>query len=628
MVKPVSMGTDDLFMRLWVNETFRVFYDRLINDEDRKWYKELILELLGKNFKMSADPQELFVENKIMFGDLLKLDAPVQYYECITDRPKLLKVLHASLDEYNMSNSSKMNLVLFDDALEHILRIARVLKQPRGHIMLIGVGGSGKQSLIRLCSYMRSMEYKMIEITKGFNTDAFKEVMKGFMKLAGIDGLGIAFVMTDTQIIDESFIENLNNLLNTGEIPNLMLPEDKDEIMNGVRPKCLEKKIVDSIDNINALFVSRIREFLHICLCMSPVGDTLRVRCRQFPSLVNCCTLDWFARWPEEALLYVSTEFLKELPDVDQEVKDGLAEMCMKIHISVEETSEQFWASLRRRVYTTPKSYLDLISLYLKVLESKRDEYHTNKTRLANGLSKLNEANTEIAELKIKLETMKPILIEKNEQLKVALVKVNADKEIADAKERVVSGEAEVVNKKAAEAQAIADDAQADLDAAEPELKAAAKAVQQLDKNSIVEIKALPKPPEGVEFVMQCVMVLLGKKTSWADVRNTLSDVTGFMNSLIDYNVEKTSEKVWKKARDGWISKPQFEPGAVRKISVAASALCTWAIASSRYQAVTKRVAPKKAKHAEVTAVLKEAQAELQIKLDEVQKVKDAVAKL
>jgi dynein heavy chain len=90
-----------------------------------------------------------------MFGDLLKLDSPIQYYECITDKTKLLKILHGGLDEYNMSNSSKMNLVLFDDALEHILRIARVLKQPRGHIMLIGVGGSGKQSLIKLCTFMR-----------------------------------------------------------------------------------------------------------------------------------------------------------------------------------------------------------------------------------------------------------------------------------------------------------------------------------------------------------------------------------------------------------------------------------------------------------------------------------------
>lgn len=104
--------------------------------------------------------------------------------------------------------------------------------------------------------------------------------MKGHMKSAGIDGTGISFVMTDTQIINESFVENLNNLLNTGEIQNLMLPEDKDEIVNGVRPICNQKKIIDTLDNINSLFVSRVRENLHICLCMSPVGAVLRVRCR------------------------------------------------------------------------------------------------------------------------------------------------------------------------------------------------------------------------------------------------------------------------------------------------------------------------------------------------------------
>jgi len=76
---------------------------------------------------------------------------------------------------------------------------------------------------------------------------------------------------------------------------------------------------------------------------MSPVGDTLRVRCRQFPSLVNCCTLDYFSSWPEEALLFVSSEFLKELPDVTEPIRAGLAEMCMKIHLSVEETSEAFF---------------------------------------------------------------------------------------------------------------------------------------------------------------------------------------------------------------------------------------------------------------------------------------------
>lgn len=93
---------------------------------------------------MQIDPEEVFHREKIMFGDLLRLDAPVKLYEEIKDKSKLLKVLGGMLDEYNVGNSNKMNLVFFDDAVEHILRIVRVLRQPRGNIMLIGVGGSGK----------------------------------------------------------------------------------------------------------------------------------------------------------------------------------------------------------------------------------------------------------------------------------------------------------------------------------------------------------------------------------------------------------------------------------------------------------------------------------------------------
>jgi len=158
-------------MRLWVNECSRVFGDRLINEEDLNWFKDIVMELISKNFKQPADKDEVF--STLKFGDLLKLDSPVQYYEYINDKPKLVKALMNGLEEYNSSNSNKMNLVLFDDALEHILRIARCLKQPRGHVMLIGVGGSGKQSLIKLCTYMRSMEYTMIELTKGYGLPQF-----------------------------------------------------------------------------------------------------------------------------------------------------------------------------------------------------------------------------------------------------------------------------------------------------------------------------------------------------------------------------------------------------------------------------------------------------------------------
>ena len=75
MTKPVSIQNEDLFMRLWVNECFRVFHDRLVSDEDRKWFKDFTVELIGRNFKMACDPDELFTS--LRFGDLLKLDSPV-----------------------------------------------------------------------------------------------------------------------------------------------------------------------------------------------------------------------------------------------------------------------------------------------------------------------------------------------------------------------------------------------------------------------------------------------------------------------------------------------------------------------------------------------------------------------
>ena len=155
-------------------------------------------------------------------------------------------------------------------------------------------------------------------------------------------------------------------------------------------------------------FNERVREKLHITLCMSPVGDALRVRCRMFPSLVNCCTLNWFDRWPEAALLYVSSEFLKDVEVPSDGIRRNLAEMCMVIHTTVEEKATEFYDKLRRRVYTTPKSYLDLIQLYITSLEEKRGESMRSKRRLALGLQKLKDTNISIAEFKLKIEELQP----------------------------------------------------------------------------------------------------------------------------------------------------------------------------------------------------------------------------
>jgi dynein heavy chain len=111
-------------------------------------------------------------------------------------------------------------------------------------------------------------------------------------------------------------------------------------------------------------FIEGIRENLHIVLCMSPVGEALRVRCRKFPSLVNCCVIDWFSRWPESALREVALKFLESQSASIAAYSDQLASSCVEASVLVERACEQFLREIRRRVYTTPKSFLDHIRLY------------------------------------------------------------------------------------------------------------------------------------------------------------------------------------------------------------------------------------------------------------------------
>ena len=304
--------------------------------------------------------------------------------------------------------------------------------------------------------------------------------------------------------------------------------------------------------------------------------------------------------------------------------------MCMKIHRSVEDTSDLFFSQLRRKVYTTPKSYLDLISLYTKVLASKREIFQTNKNRLAIGLKKLNDTNAEIAILSANIKEMTPKLEAKNEELKVELVVVNADKEVANEKEKVVSAEAEIVNKQAQESQAIADDCQTVLDAALPQLQAAQNALKNLDSKMVTEVKGFSKIPDGALDVLRCVSLLLGdNKKEWKDIqKHTLSNVNEFMNKLMNYDVKKTKESVWKRARDNYIEKDAFEPDLIKSSSVAAATLAVWCIACSKYQKVVKEVTPKQEKLKNAKATLKEAQDILDVKLADVKVVKDKIALL
>jgi dynein heavy chain len=128
-------------------------------------------------------------------------------------------------------------------------------------------------------------------------------------------------------------------MLNSGEVPNLWPADEKAVVIDETRELNEKKKRPEDPDTIYKTFVEKVRNDLHIVLCMSPVGDSLRVRCRKFPSLVDCCGLDWFSGWPAEALVSVARSILIDTPDFPrpktcdfENLISSLAEMCREVH--------------------------------------------------------------------------------------------------------------------------------------------------------------------------------------------------------------------------------------------------------------------------------------------------------
>lgn len=240
----------------------------------------------------------------------------------------------------------------------------------------------------------------------------------------------IAFLFTDSQIKEETMIEDINNLLNSGEVPNLFQTDERVEIIEKMRQVDRQKDKSLQTDGsplaLFNLFVTLVRDQLHMALAFSPIGDGFRTRVRTFPSLINCCTIDWFQPWPQDALLAVATRFLGEveLSDTEREVA---IEMCQVFHSSTEQLTHDFYLRLKRKTYVTPTSYLELISTFKQLLGKKRDEVSKAKKRYEVGLEKLDFAATQVSVMQGDLQALQPKLVEAAANVQKILTEVERE---------------------------------------------------------------------------------------------------------------------------------------------------------------------------------------------------------
>ena len=129
-----------------------------------------------------------------------------------------------------------MDIVLFRDAIIHISKIYRVINFNRGHCLLVGVGGSGRHSLTRLASYISDMSSDYLQIRSDFSLRDFRFKLQSMYRHAafGQKQPKTVFIFSDNDVVDEVFLEDIQNQLNGGIVPNIFNTEDlykiKDEV--------------------------------------------------------------------------------------------------------------------------------------------------------------------------------------------------------------------------------------------------------------------------------------------------------------------------------------------------------------------------------------------------------------
>jgi dynein heavy chain len=253
-----------------------------------------------------------------------------------------------------------------------------------------------------------------------------------------------------------------------------------DQIMLAMRPICQAEGLSLTKQSMYERFLSRVQSNLHLVLAFSPMGNAFRTRLINFPSLVTCCTIDWFSEWPAEALRGVAHEVFADVEFPSAAVSDGIVSLCRDIHIGVERASARYKEEVRRYNYVTPTSYLELLAIFKKVLAEKREELGTAKRRLSVGLDKMNQTDKDVAVMKAELIVLQPNLVKTAAEVEALMISIERDKAVAAETKAVVEIEKAAAAAKAVECKAIKDSAEAGLAEALPALDAAVACLKNL----------------------------------------------------------------------------------------------------------------------------------------------------
>ena len=575
-------------VRLWAHEALRLFEDRLVTEDEKEWCEEAIDRIAQQSFGIQDDT----LERPILYSTYL-----TKAYKSVGIE-ELRKYVIAKLHQFNEEEYS-IQLVVFDSVLEHILRIDRVLRQPIGHMLLVGASGVGKTTLSRFVSWMNGLSVFQIKAGRNFTLVDFDANLREVMKRAGCKREKITFIFDESNVLSVAFLERMNALLASGEVPGLFEGEEYAALINSYKENQENNKRLESDEEIYATFIKNVQRNLHVVFTMNPANPDFSNRTASSPAIFNRCVIDWFGDWSNEALYQVARELTENLDIPDNSIKDSensthdvIVQLIVKTHNLVKSLNDQLKKGAKRFNYITPRDFIDFIKHLTELHRQKKTILEEQQYHLNSGLNQLKKTEEKVQELDQSLKKYKIELdakeVEANEKMEMMVVgQKQAEENEEKLKKLMIKLEAK--QKEIAERSVIV---QADLDKAGPALEAAKNSVSNIGKDELNDIKSLLKPPVLIRLTMEGVTYLLtGKKNEWKDVLSIMKR-PDFIKKILELDVDNVKDNIKKKVTQEYLKNPEWDIKKITKAFKAAGALAEWLESQLSYADILSKVDP------------------------------------
>ncbi|KAL2095874.1 hypothetical protein ACEWY4_008022 [Coilia grayii] len=591
-----STTATDTVLEIVAYEARRLFRDRIVSTKDLNNFDNILMSVIRGDWGSDVldNMSDTFY---VTWGAAHEAGAVVAPGQSLPphgkplgrlDSADLKEVIRKGIVMYGRDNR-ELDILLFHEVLDFMSRVDRVLSRPGGSLLLAGRSGVGRRTVTSVVSHMHAATLFTPKVSRSYALKQFKADLKTVMQLAGIEGQQVVLLLEDYQFVHPAFLEMVNSLLSSGEVPGLYSTEELEPLLSSLKDQASQDGFTGPIFNY---FAYRIQQNLHIVLIMDCTNANFTINCESNPALYRKCSVQWMEGWSESSMKKIPDMLLAQISGEEETTGRGDKKNRAAGHGDLSRSFLQIHESCRE-YGATPSQYMSLLRVYGSIHSSKQAALTHRQSHLQAGVAKLNEAKALVDELKGRAAEQSTLLRTKQAEADAALQEITVSMQNAsDQKtemEKIKGKMAQEVSKIEERKEKIDDE----LKEVQPLVEEAKRAVGNIKPESLSEIRSLRMPPDVIRDILEGVLRLMGIfDTSWVSMKSFLAkrgvreDIATFEARNISHEIRQSVEELLHR------NKASFDPKNAKRASAAAAPLAAWVKANVQYSHVLEKIGP------------------------------------